>query len=123
MTHAVLLVDDDPDILDSLKMVLEHAVEDVHVHTAPSGAAALEILRDTRVQLIITDYQMPGMTGAEFLAQADAIARETPRIMISAFSEATVREDVEKRTRVDLIMGKPMDVDELIGRTRRLLAR
>lgn len=118
----VLLVDDDPDVLDSLKTALELSLDEIEVHTAASGRAALDFLRERHVELIITDYRMPGMTGGEFLAAADEVASETPRILISAFPESALREALAPTTRVDSFLPKPMDVEELIGATRRYLS-
>ena len=120
---SVLLVDDDLDILDSVKTVLELAIEGVEVRTAASGKAGLAMLREAPVELIISDFRMPEMDGAEFLEQAETVRPGTPRILISAFPEAILKERVESRVRIDHVLPKPMDVDELIGITQGFLSK
>lgn len=118
---SVLVVDDDPDILESVKAVLELSVEGLEVRVAPSGMMGLDALRAGRVDLIITDLRMPGMNGAEFLSRAEPLAPGVPHVVISAFPESVVRGELAS-ARVDSILPKPMDVDALIHLTRRLLA-
>ncbi len=63
--HTILVVDDQIDTLQSVQTLLEH--EGHRVRTAPSGSEALEVLQHTEVSVIIVDYFMPRMTGAEFV--------------------------------------------------------
>ena len=65
--HSVLLVDDEPEILFSLRGLLRREFE---LYTAESGAQALEILRQHPVQVIMTDQRMPQMTGTELLKRS-----------------------------------------------------
>ena len=117
----MLLVDDDPDILESLRSVIELAVEGVHVETAASGPAGLAVLRrdPAAVDLIVSDFRMPGMDGAEFLEQARALAPNASRVLISAFPE--VQQRMAGRGGIDRVLAKPMDLDAFIGLTRELL--
>lgn len=121
---SVLLVDDDPDILDSLKTLLEVALDDVDVRTAPSGESALELLQAQReaVRLIISDFRMSGMDGVEFLRHARVYAPRASRVLISAFPEAVLRERVQQLEGIAKILPKPMDVDEFLDVARTLLA-
>src|SRR6476660_1480220 len=66
-THTILVVDDQEDSIVSVRRLLER--EGHSVLAATSGGAALEILRDTDVHLLIVDYFMPRMTGAELVAR------------------------------------------------------
>jgi signal transduction histidine kinase len=62
---VILVVDDQVDITESVRTLLEH--EGHHVRTAASGSEALAVLQDTDVHLVIVDYVMPRMTGREFV--------------------------------------------------------
>ena len=68
--RTILLVDDEPDILLSIKVLLERSPMGLEVVTASSGAEGLEVLRSREVDLVISDFKMPGMDGIEFLMQA-----------------------------------------------------
>jgi adenylate cyclase len=72
---VVLLVDDEPGVLSALRRLLRPAR--YQVLTTESGAAALELLASTQVDLIISDMRMPYMSGAEFLAQAQTLYPDT----------------------------------------------
>ncbi len=63
----VLLVDDDPDILKQGKLFLEEERDCLVLETASSGEEGLEKIKEENYDAVITDYQMPGMTGIELL--------------------------------------------------------
>ena len=73
---SILLVDDEPEILHSLKGLLRR---EFTLHTAETGQQALQILRQVSIQVIMTDQRMPQMTGAQLLGQARAISPDTIR--------------------------------------------
>lgn len=76
MKHTVLLVDDDPAVLDGLARALHR--EPYRILRAASADEAAQILSSEPVDLIVCDEQMPGMPGSEFLAR---VAREYPDVM------------------------------------------
>ena len=63
--HTILCVDDNENILHSLKRLLRK--EGYRFLTAPGGAEGLKILKEKDVQLLISDYRISGMSGIEFL--------------------------------------------------------
>ena len=77
MSYTVLLVDDEPHVLDGLQRALRK--EPYLVLTATSAEIALEILQTRAVDLVVSDYEMPGMHGIAFLAQ---VQQEFPEIML-----------------------------------------
>ena len=80
---TVLIVDDEPSILDALQKVLTK--ENMHVRIAQSGQQALEVLRLHPVQVMITDLRMPGMTGEDLLKAAKAITPEVEVLVMTAY--------------------------------------
>ena len=120
----ILLVDDDPTTLRLLEMILRRADETV-VGVA-SGAEALVAVDeyDGAVDLVISDYRMPGMNGIELLAalRANPRTRETPVMMCTSASDrvtvsAAVRAGVQ-----DYII-KPVVADVVLAKVHALLAR
>ena len=77
MSYTVLLVDDEPNVLDGLQRALRK--EPYLILTATSAEMALEILRTRAVDLVVSDYEMPGMPGTTFLAQ---VQQEFPEIVL-----------------------------------------
>ncbi len=78
---AVLLVDDDPDVLTLSIRALRPA--GYEILTAGNGETAMAILRSRAVGVIVSDFSMPGMNGAQLLAQAAAMQPGTLRIIVS----------------------------------------
>ena len=64
---AILIVDDDVDVLLTLSDSLQRLIPGVRIYPAESAAEALEYLRMHAVDLVITDYRMPGLTGIELI--------------------------------------------------------
>src|SRR5687767_527553 len=83
--RTLLLVDDEPDILDSVSTVLEWGIPGLDVVTALSGKAGLAILDRRPVDLIVSDFKMPNMDGLEFLYQCGLKHPRTPRAILTAF--------------------------------------
>jgi CheY-like chemotaxis protein len=84
-SYSILLVDDDPLVLEATGGMLGHLGHRVTV--AGSGAEALDVMRDTPVDLLITDYAMPGMTGAELIRQIRQARPTLPVTLATGFAE------------------------------------
>ena len=68
--RRILLVDDDPMLLDGLEGLFFDRMDEWEVETAEGGARALELLEEAPFDLMITDMRMPQMSGAELLSRA-----------------------------------------------------
>jgi adenylate cyclase len=109
---AVLLVDDEPSVLSSLKRLLRST--GYQVLTAESGALALDLLASTRVDLIISDMRMPYMSGAEFLARAQTLYPDTMRILLTGYSEIELVVRAINEGGVYRYLNKPWDDEDLL---------
>jgi two-component system probable response regulator PhcQ len=91
MTATILLVDDEPQVTDALKRALRR--EPYEFLTAISGAAAQDLLERHPVDVVISDEQMPGMSGSVFLSAVRKQFPHTIRMILSgqASLEAAVR--------------------------------
>lgn len=74
--HRVLFVDDEPSLLESVRIALRH--EPFEVLTASSATEALELLERIRVDAVVSDEYMPGTSGSVFLG---IVRREHPRVV------------------------------------------
>ena len=82
----VLLVDDDPSVLRALRRGL---ADEFDVHTAESGREALKLIEVSEpFSVVLSDYLMPGMNGAEFLDQVLACSPHSARIMLTGSIES-----------------------------------
>jgi CheY-like chemotaxis protein len=118
---GILIVDDDPDIVESLVMVLEGSLQGVRVLSAGSGAEALEILRSVPVQVIVTDYKMPGLNGLELLARARALRPKVGGVLCTAFPQSALGEAATWPPNVEL-MTKPFSAEGVLETVSRHLA-
>jgi two-component system, probable response regulator PhcQ len=78
---TVLIVDDEPNVVEGLGVVLRS--EPYTVLTATSGRQALDLLERQSVDVIVTDEEMPGMRGSELLAQVRKLYPETMRLVLT----------------------------------------
>ena len=110
--QPILLVDDEPEILASLKGLLRR---EFTLFTAQSGDQALEILSDHSIHVIMTDQRMPKMTGCEFLKRVyQKIPSKPPnRLILSGFSKTKDIEEAKKKYFLYMFISKPWEVDEL----------
>lgn len=120
---TVLLVDDEPDILGSIKLVLERSKKGVDVLTASSGAEGLEILANKHVDLLISDFKMPVMDGIEFLAKSRELRPEVPRIMFTAYADAELAQRAFTTAFVIDFLPKTLAGRELVAKVESLLAK
>ncbi|MBI5901298.1 MAG: response regulator [Rhodocyclales bacterium] len=108
---TLLLVDDEPSILSSLRRLLRPT--GYVVHTAESGAAGLAILEREAIDLVISDMRMPEMTGAQFLEQVRNRWPATMRILLTGYADVSSTIDAINRGEIFRYVSKPWDEDQL----------
>jgi DNA-binding NtrC family response regulator len=109
--HAVLLVDDEPEILFSLRGLLRREFD---LYTAQGGAEALEVLRQHPVHVIMTDQRMPEMTGVELLRRARGECPEAVRIIFTGYADIRAVIEAINQGQIYRYLTKPWDPDELV---------
>src|SRR5215210_1876665 len=115
---AILAVDDEPAVLAAVARDLRRAfAERYRILRAPSGAEALEILRELRtrgdqVALLIADQRMPGMAGTEYLAHARVIFPEAKRVLLTAYADTEAAIAAINEVALDYYLLKPWDPPE-----------
>ncbi len=116
--HTILVVDDDHDVLRSLRLVLTTC--EYKVITASNAAAALDILHNPMagVDVVLTDIRMPGMDGLELAVKIHQLDREIPVLVMSAYAELTDAIDAIHRGAFDFII-KPLNPEYLIHSIRK----
>ncbi len=112
--RRILVVDDELDILESLQELLQAAIENVEVLVAPSGQEALEVLDKERVDLIVSDFKMPGMNGMEFLRTAKDALPTVPRVLMTAFPDLQIAIEAINDARIENFFTKPLDPEEVV---------
>jgi response regulator RpfG family c-di-GMP phosphodiesterase len=110
--NTLLLVDDEPNVLKSLRRLLIDT--DYKVYSAESAENAWEFLEKEKIQLVISDYRMPGMNGVEFLNKVRAKYPETIRIILSGYADVMAIVDAINDGQVYRFITKPWNDQELL---------
>ena len=106
----ILLVDDEERILRSLSMLLRTQYQ---IFATSDGNEALQILRQEKIHVIISDQRMPIMSGTELLRQARDIAPDTIRILLTGYSDADAALDALNDGEIFRYINKPWGPKEL----------
>ena len=116
----VLIVDDDPALLDALPETLRLRMGGVTVDTADSAAAALQRITDREYDAIVTDIKMPGMDGLELLAEIRTRRPDTPTLIITGHGENELVVRALRGGAADFIQ-KPIDRDYFVATLYRAI--
>lgn len=119
--RCILIVDDEPVVLTALVRMLAH--EDYAIITAPGGAEGLELLSQQKVQLVLSDEKMPGMSGTEFLAQVRRRHPAAVRIMLTGKPSIDAAMQAVNRGEIYRFFTKPWDQEQLIVSIRHGLEK
>tara|TARA_B100000745_G_scaffold185557_1_gene121632 strand:- start:219 stop:587 length:369 start_codon:yes stop_codon:yes gene_type:complete len=120
MSQKVLIVDDDPNILDLLKNRLESQSYDVT--TCENAINAMETVEKENPNLIILDIMMPGIEGTKlcWILKKGEKYNKIPVIIISAKESSDVKR-AKEIVGADAFLTKPFEAEELLAKARELL--
>ena len=122
MSHRIIVCDDEPHIVRAISLKFTRA--GFEVHGAPDAETGLELLRRDPPALLITDYTMPGMNGAELVrcVRADATLANLPVIMLTARGiELEEDSDIAAELGLAAIYLKPFSPRELVMKACEIL--
>jgi len=100
-SYNVLIVDDDPDMGKLLKRRIEKEAPHFLIETLVSGPAALDYIKQKRVDCILSDYQMPGMNGMELLSNINEQGYDVPLIFITGHGNEDLAREAFKQGAFD----------------------
>ncbi len=116
----ILVVDDDPALLEALPETLRLRMNGVTVDTADSAAAALDRIASQNYDAIVTDIKMPGMDGLALLSEIRARRPDTPILIITGHGEHALAVQALRGGANDFIQ-KPIDRDHFVASLRRAI--
>jgi DNA-binding NtrC family response regulator len=107
----LLLVDDEPDILDFLERALRRRYQ---VTRFSDPAAALAAVKVSAFDVLITDQKMPGVSGLELLEVVASLHPDTVRVLLSGFTDVPEIAQAVARSRIHNFVLKPIDSEQLV---------
>lgn len=112
----ILIIDDEVHLRNSLAAVL---MDSFDVQTCESAVLALELLKKHAFDLVVTDHQMPGLTGLEFIKKAKEISPETSFMLMTAYGGVDQAVQAIQLGADDYFL-KPFEISEFEHRVRRI---
>ncbi len=119
-TGQILLVDDDPALLQALPHTIALRLTGVEIATADSAQTALELLQKQEYDAIVSDIKMPGIDGLALMAQVYERYPETPVLLITGHGEHNLAIQALRGGAYDYIQ-KPIDRDDFVMALQRAL--
>ena len=121
----ILVVDDEQNTLVTMQFILE--IANYRVTTAENGREALDEILETRandrpIDLLITDIQMPCLTGLELIDELHRLGIDIPILVITGYADRELAMELVCRGCSECL-NKPIDDEELIRRVATLLER
>ena len=121
MSHPrILLVDDQRDILRLLHATLDTLGHKLEVYEAPSGEEALLEAARHRVDMLVSDYKLPGITGVELMKKVRAKNPDVKAILITAMNDKKTREEMREAGAMALF-DKPIPLADFLDVVERAL--
>lgn len=107
----VLFVDDEKDILNSIKRQMRK--EKFEVILSNSAENALELLKTDNYEIVVSDERMPGISGVDFLKEVKELYPETIRIILSGYADSKTIIDAINKGEIYRFIPKPWNIDDL----------
>jgi len=117
MRKSVLVVEDDTDLVEIYKEILE--LHDFDVHTALNGEEGVEKFKQTKPSLVIMDGDMPVLNGYEAFKQIKEIDKNANVVIVTGFSELESKSQEVIKLGLIKVISKPLGVDELLNLAKK----
>jgi PAS domain S-box-containing protein len=120
VSARILLVDDDKALLDALPEALRLRMNEIQIDTSETAIGALERIRETDYDAIVSDIKMPGMDGLALLHQIRELRPTTPTLMITGHGERDLAVQALRGGAYDFVQ-KPIDRDYFVASLERAI--
>src|SRR5512136_1337868 len=112
MNEKVLFVDDDKLLLEIARNLFRY--QKIEILTANDSLAALEMLRRQDIAVVVTDNNMPGLSGVELLTRLKEIAPDTVKVLMTAYADLSCALSAINQCEVFRFVVKPWNDTELV---------
>ena len=117
MDRAILLVENDIDLIQVYKEILE--LHEFDVQTALNGEEGVEKFKQTKPSLVIMDGDMPVLNGFEAFKQIKEIDKNANVVIVTAFTEFELKSQEAVKLGLIKVISKPLGVDELLNLAKK----
>lgn len=119
MTKRILVIDDEPDMLMLMSMIIEENTE-WQVETTNNPSEGLKMALENEYDLVIADLKMPGLDGMEVFEELKEMKPEIPVIIITAYGSLEIADEARNKGVADFIT-KPFRKDTILFTMERVL--
>jgi CheY-like chemotaxis protein len=116
----ILLVDDQRDILKLLRSTLETLAHELEILEAPSGEEALLVTSRSKIDLLVADYRLPGITGVELMHKIRARSPDVRVILVTGMTDRKTRDEMLNAGAV-AVFDKPISLTDFLDAVERSL--
>jgi len=116
----ILIVDDDRALLEALPRTLKLRLDGIRIETSDNAAEALERIRETDYDAVVTDIKMPGLDGLEVLREIKMLRPKTPTLLITGHGEHDLAVQALRGGAYDFVQ-KPIDRDYFVASLERAI--
>jgi CheY-like chemotaxis protein len=120
MAERMLVIDDEVIVLESCRRVFSEQGFDVSITSSPHEG--LQLAKNSRFDVILCDWQMPGFDGMDVVEELDRTSPESTVVMISGYPSVGRATEALKRGAMDYV-SKPFTPDEILETVRRAMSR
>lgn len=113
MNKTVFFVDDEKNVLNSIKRLFRRSNLDIFVFQDPFEV--FKAASENNPAVVVSDYRMPEMSGVELLEKISILFPSSIRIILSAFTDIAITEAAINKSTVNLFISKPWDEEELLS--------
>jgi two-component system, probable response regulator PhcQ len=121
MRYGILIVDDEEQVREIMKRHLEQDGYDIFIADGP--VRGLEVLSEENIDVVISDYKMPGLTGTDFLSMVRHTYPDTERILITAYGDLEMAMNAINTGEIYRFFTKPCNFVELSTAVGQALER
>lgn len=119
---TILVLDDEPDILDGVRDLVDGSMEECRVIPASSCLEGLQVLARATVDAIVVDFRMPHLNGFDFIERARRLEPGLPIVLMSAYYSTDLAAKAVDQYHVQGVLQKPLDPFEFTETLRTLVA-
>jgi len=119
MVPRILIIDDNVELAENMREIIELEHDGAQVAIAESGERGLELLGAEHFDLVITDMRMPGLSGLDIVRHLREHLPAIPALVMTAYAEERVLEEVRRRGALGVVI-KPVDLESLVSFVRNV---